>query len=199
MNKLRMHFSKWFWLLIILVSLIVIFLFVLSFRVFSIDGTQTCFTHHFYDENKSFTQSQQKIEKVLELESFQLISEGEEYKKWTDGLTYITLNADSARKKETERHRDLTVCTADKKSKDWQSISMQLEGKLSKDLKTIYMQVQLDPAVFGISEDDYYSGFRGVVHINKPVTVEKLKNVERKCRESLQKNMEEGNQALNCE
>jgi cell division protein FtsL len=198
MNKLKTYFSKWFLIIFTVVLLSLIFLFLWGFQVFSIDGTQTCFTHHFYAENKSFTQSQQKIKNLLKQENFREISEGEKYQKWTDGVTYIALNGDSDEKKENEKHRDLTVCTADKKSKDWQQLAMQLDNMLAEDIKTIYRQVQLDPAVFGISKDSYYNGFTGVVHIDQPVTVEKLSNVEKDCREKLKEIQKKGNYTLSC-
>lgn len=198
MSKYIAIIFKWFLIIAIATPFIFVGLFIWFQYLFTIKGTSTCFMHHFQIDENSFIQSQSEIGRTLKEDGFHVDFKSNSYQKWTNGVTNVVLNADLLEKKETEKHRDLTICTSDKSSKDWQRVAVLLESKLAKNINNIYIQVQLDPEVLGISKDNHYSGFTGVVHVEYPITLEKFKNVEETCRKKLLIHRA-SNRVLNCD
>lgn len=199
MNRLTTNISKWILIVFIMALIISALTFVWFQYLFTINGTATYFMHNFSVSNQSFNKLQGEIGKALNKRNFHLDFKSDKYQQWTDGVTYIALDAGYNSEEESKRHRDLTIYTSDKKSKDWQVIAEQLEGFLPMDVKTIYMQVQLDPEIFGITKDNHYNGFDGVISITPPITVDKLNKVEKSCREQLLKQLVKKNKYLSCQ
>jgi hypothetical protein len=142
------NISKWILMIFATLLLSFILFYWWAWNVFSIKGTSTCFYHRFALEEEASMQVVNDFKKILLQKSFTFKDDGHGNYGWQDRkTTFVSFYLGTTG---LDEHQ-LSVCSPDKKSKDWQHIVILLENSLPINVKHISTDVGLDSESFGIT------------------------------------------------
>lgn len=178
------NISKWILIVFITLFLSSIILYWWAWNVFSVKGTSTCFYHRFVLEEQASIQLINNFKNILQQKNFIFEDDGHGNYGWQDRkITFVSFYLNTTA---TDEHQ-LSVCTPDKKSKDWQYITVLLENFLPENIKQISSNVSLDPEAFGLTPNCRDIAQKGRVGISLPITLEKLNISDADCKVQIDK------------
>jgi hypothetical protein len=155
-----------------------------AWNVFSIKGTSTCFYHRFALEEQASMQVVNNFKNILQQKSFIFKYDGHGSYRWQDrNITFIFFYLNTTAPDEHQ----LSVCTPDKKSKNWLHIAVLLENSLPMNIKHISTDVSLDPEAFGMTPNCRDIARKGGVDMSPPITLEKLNISDADCKAQIDK------------
>lgn len=194
MIQAKTNLSKWILMVFIITLSFSIGFFMWGRQLLSVSGTITCFVHRFALEQNTSVQLMSDLKNLLKQQNFKPKEDKSSSFSWSDQITYVMMYLNTSAKGEHQ----ISVCTENKKSKSWQKIVLLIEAKLPTTIRHISANLELDPAVLNIAKENNYSGFTSDVEISLPITIEKLNNVEKNCREKLKLIDKKSNLSLSC-
>ena len=174
------------WILIIFATLLLSFIvfYWWFWNAFSMKVTSTCFYHRFALKEQASMQVVNNFKKILQQKSFTFKDDRHGNYNWQDReTTFISFYLATTGLNEHQ----LSVCTPDKNSKNWQDIAVLLENSLPMHIKHISTNVSLDPEAFGMTPSCRDIALKGNLDISPPITLEKLNVSEADCKVQIDK------------